>query len=153
MLLTNKMFCQGDGHSLENNGPLLTREPFLLVIRALDRLCSRQGFHSPLLYDNMYAPALYWKGLFIQSGILPKGGFIIINGNYFAQLFLWPEWCPVCLLYVLYVLCHFTHNLQKSPTKKFLICRESSAESSHKSLTKFSSLLTFYIAMELTVVF
>ena len=27
--------------------------------RALDRLCSRQGFHSPLLYDNMYAPGLY----------------------------------------------------------------------------------------------
>ena len=27
--------------------------------RALDRLCSRQGFHSPLLYDNMYAPVLY----------------------------------------------------------------------------------------------
>ena len=59
MLLTNKMFCQEDGHSLETNGPLQVREHFLLVIRALDRLCSRPEFHSLLLYDNMYAPALY----------------------------------------------------------------------------------------------
>ena len=73
VLLTNKMFCQGDRHSLETNGPLQTREHALLVIRALNRLCSRLEFHCLLLYDNMYAPALYWKGLFMQSGILPRG--------------------------------------------------------------------------------
>ena len=27
--------------------------------RALDRLCSKQKFHSLLLYDNIYAHALY----------------------------------------------------------------------------------------------
>ena len=59
MLLANKMFFQGDGHSLEIDGPLQIREHSLLVIRALDRLCRRPEFHSPLLYDNMYAPALY----------------------------------------------------------------------------------------------
>ena len=59
VLLANKMFCQGDGHSLEINGPLHTREHSLLVIRALDRLCSRLEFHSLLLYDNIYAHALY----------------------------------------------------------------------------------------------
>ena len=59
VLLTNKMFCQGDRHSLETNGPLQTREHFLLVIRALNRLCSRPEFHCLLLYNNMYAPALY----------------------------------------------------------------------------------------------
>ena len=59
MLLTNKMFCQEDGHSLETNGPLQVREHFLLVIRALDRLCSRPEFHSLLLYDSIYAHVLY----------------------------------------------------------------------------------------------
>ena len=59
MLLANRMFCQGDGHSPEINGPLLIREHSLLVIRALDRLCSKPEFHSLLLYDNIYAHALY----------------------------------------------------------------------------------------------
>ena len=59
MLLANRMFCQGDGHSFEINGPLQIREHSLLVIRALDRLCSRPEFHSLLLYDNIYAHALY----------------------------------------------------------------------------------------------
>ena len=59
MLLANRMFCQGDGHSLEINGPLQIREHSLLVIKALDRLCSKLEFHSLLLYDNIYAHALY----------------------------------------------------------------------------------------------
>ena len=59
MLLANRMFCQGDGHSLEINGPLQIREHSHLVIRALDRLCSKLELHSLLLYDNIYAHALY----------------------------------------------------------------------------------------------
>ena len=59
MLLANRMFCQGDGHSLEINGPLQIREHSLLVIRALDRFYCRLEFHSLLLYDNIYAHVLY----------------------------------------------------------------------------------------------
>ena len=59
VLLANKMFCQEDGHSLEINGPLQIREHSLLVIRALDRLCSMPEFHSVLLYDNIYAHVVY----------------------------------------------------------------------------------------------
>ena len=59
MLLANRMFCQVDGHSLEINGPLQIREQSLLVIKALDRLCSKLEFHSLLLYDHIYAHVLY----------------------------------------------------------------------------------------------
>ena len=97
MLLANKMFCQGDGHSLEINAPLHTREHSLLVIRALDRLCSRPEFHSLLLYDSIYAHVLYWKGLVILSGTLLALFF-----------FLWPE----CLSRVCVLFCVISENLQ-----------------------------------------
>ena len=64
------------GHSLEFNGPLQTREHSFLVIRRKKGLWTDSAVDrdfTPLLYDNMYAPVLYWKGLFMQSGILPRG--------------------------------------------------------------------------------
>ena len=50
MLLANKMFCQGDGHSLEINGPLHTREHSLLVIRR------RRGLWADSAADRDFTP-------------------------------------------------------------------------------------------------
>ena len=72
------------------------------------------GISLPLLYDNMYAPALYWKGFFMQSGILPRGLYknkpqLVLHSFFFLR----PEWCIFCLLCVLCVLslCHFARNI------------------------------------------
>ena len=50
MLLANKMFCQGDGHSLEINGPLHTREHSLLVLRR------RRGLWTDSAADRDFTP-------------------------------------------------------------------------------------------------
>ena len=116
-VLANKMFCQGVWTepwvwwSLANEGtfPSCDKEEE----RALDRLCSKQEFHSLLLYDNIYAHALYWEGLVMQSGILPRGLFIKINRSLFAQFFSSGWSCVfVCFLCVCVLsLCHFARNI------------------------------------------
>ena len=117
--LQTRRSAKESGHSLEFNGPLQTREHSLLVIRrkerALDRLCSRQGFHSSCCTITCMHLHCTEKA-YSCSLEFCLGGFIKINCNQFcAGFFLWPEWCIVCLLCVSCVLslCHFTRNKQQ----------------------------------------
>ena len=103
MCLQTRCSAKESGHSLEFNGPLQTREHSLPVIRrkkgALDRLYSKQEFHSLLLYDNMYAHVLYWEGLVMQSGILPRRFYKNKPHLICTVLLLRPELC-LCLFLV-----------------------------------------------------
>ena len=62
------------------------------------------GISLPLLYDNMYAPVLYWKGLFMQSKILPRGLYNNKPQIVCAVLFLQPE-CVLSVSCVSHVFC------------------------------------------------
>ena len=102
MSLQTRCSAKESGHSLEFNSPLQTREHSLLVIRikkrALDRLCSRQGFHSPcckITWMHLHCT----EKAYSCSLEFCLGGFIKIN----AVIFLQPECCIVCLLCVSYV--------------------------------------------------
>ena len=56
----------------------------------------------------MYAHVLYWEGLVMQSGILPRGLFIKINCSLFAQFFSSGWSCVfVCFLCVCLVFVSF----------------------------------------------
>ena len=125
MCLQTRCSAKESGHSLELNGPLQTREHSLPVIRrkkgALDRLYSKQEFHSLLLYDNMYAHVLYWEGLVMQSGILPRRFYKNKPHLICTVLLLRPELC-LCLFLVcvscLYVISLATSGAQRGARVK-----------------------------------
>ena len=104
------------GHSLEFNGPLQKREHSLLVIRkrrkALDRLCSKQKFHSLLLHDNMHMryPEKAWSYCleFCAGGLYKPQGCLL------GQLLFFPLARVVsvsCVCLVLYVISLVISNI------------------------------------------
>ena len=88
--LQTRRSAKESGHSLEFNGPLQTREHSLLVIRrkerALGRLCSRQGFHSPCCTITCMHLRCTEKA-YSCSLEFCLGGFIKINRNWFCAVF------------------------------------------------------------------
>ena len=120
--LQTRCSAKESGHSLEFNGPLQIREHSLPVIRRKKGLWTDSAvnrnftpFCCTITFMHMRCTEQVWSYSleFCPGGLYKNKLWACL----LAQLlfFLWPE-C-VCLLYVLYlVLCHFTHNLQKSPT-------------------------------------
>ena len=107
--LQTRHSAKESGHSFEFDGPLQTREHSLLVIRrkkrALDRLCSRQGFHSPCTITCMHLCCT--EKAYSCSLEFCLGGFIILNCKFFVHFCSsgWRVYCPslVCLLCFVFV--------------------------------------------------
>ena len=123
MLLANRMFCQGDGHSLEISGPLQTRE-HSLPYHSLPVMGRKKGLWTDSAVNRNFTPFCCTitimhtrsteKASSYSLEFCPGKLYKINRKLACAVLFLWPEWCPVCLSCVLYVLCHFTCNHQHS---------------------------------------
>ena len=88
-------------------------------MRALDRLCSRQGFHSPLLCDNMYAPekAYSYSLEFCLGGFYNKWQLVFC-----PVLFFRPECaCHLSLVCVLFCVISLVISKWQVPIKLPLV--------------------------------
>ena len=122
--LQTRRSAKESGHSLEFNGPLQTREHSLLVIRrkerALGRLCSRQGFHSPCCTITCMHLRCTEKA-YSCSLEFCLGGFIIINPKLFAQ-FCSSNRSVYCLSLVRLVCFVFVSFHSQQKVYNYIIC-------------------------------
>ena len=120
--LQTRRSAKESGHSLEFNGPLQTREHFLLEIRR------RWGLWADSAVDRDFTPLCYTKTrthmrcaekAYSCSLEFCLGGFYNKRQLLFCPVLFLRSEC-ISVFCVCLVLCHFTRNLQQQPTPVFL---------------------------------